>query len=855
MVTARSSSRVLERRALFDVLSKGISRGVVFLSGSPGSGKTTLLKSWIDYAALAGRTVWISGHDLRSRAVVERLVSQLQSYQEPVVLVIDDLHEVHDNDAVAELETFVAQRRAAVRVVLSSRHDPQLRLHRMRLSGELTEICDVDLRLTLEQTAELAAASDLVLSEEHIALLHARTEGWVAGLQLAMRSLATNPEPSKFVADFFGSERTIAQYLVAEVLERQAHDVKELLLRTSMLEQVSGELADVMTGRCGSERILQSLESENAFVSALDPSRSWFRYHPLFADVLRLELRNTYPDEVPALHRTAAQWYAERGQVIEAVRHAQRARDWTFAVDLLAAHYFTLSLDSQDAAVGALLDGFPPPLQSNPELVIVRALIELNRGSLHDAAACLALAQRQAASLPDDKRARFDAASAVARLTLARLRGDYDSVLDEVGPLLSSVIDPKTRDEIVLNNDLRALALMNLGIAEKWSTRFDEGEMHLLHGLQLARRIARPYIEVGCLSYLGLHFKKWTSAVGKARCEEALAIAKSQGWGCEPVAATALVRLFGYAVREGRFDEAEPFIEHAERSLRAEADPASGLLFNIARGGYYLGRGRYDDALSAFEAAQRLRSMLSVHHAFSAIPTQHVVQTQVLMKNLAGARAALEGIPQDQLAWAEVRVARASVALAENDARAAAQALAPVLDGSVPVFNIFTTAAALLLDAQVRVELGAVAAASAQLERVLELAEGEALVPAFLIAPASLRKMLERHLQSTSHRPLLAHILDLLGGNGTALCVPAHLPEALSDSELRVLRYLATNLTAPQIGSELCLSVNTIKTHIREIYAKLGAHNRSEAVDRARRFGLLRMGLGVVAPRRRMVVV
>src|SRR6202042_1730521 len=158
-----------------------------------------------------------------------------------------------------------------------------------------------------------------------VTLLHQRTEGWAAGLRLAVLSMAGHPDPERFVADFSGTNRTIAEYLLAEMLERQPGDVEDLLLRTCLLDRVNGELADLLTGRPGSDRILLQLEDANAFVLSLDPERTWFRYHYLFGDLLRLELRRTLPDQVPALHRRAAGWFSEHGQAIDAIRHTQAA--------------------------------------------------------------------------------------------------------------------------------------------------------------------------------------------------------------------------------------------------------------------------------------------------------------------------------------------------------------------------------------------------------------------------------------------------------------------------------------------------------------------------------------------------
>ena len=251
------------------------------------------------------------------------------------------------------------------------------------------------------------------------------------------------------------------------MLERQPPDVQDLLLRTSLLDRVNGELADLLTGRPGSERILLDLEDANAFVESLDPERTWFRYHHLFADLLRLELRRTLPAEVPALHRRAAGWFTQHGQVAEAIRHTQAAGDWPEAARLLADHSFSLTLDGQAQTMQALLRAFPPGAD-HPELALVRAMGDLAQGRLDEAAAHLAVAETYAETAPPDRQRRLQVAVASLQLSLARRRGHLAGVIEQARFLASPVTGPSDED-IALGSDLRAVALMNLGTAEAWS--------------------------------------------------------------------------------------------------------------------------------------------------------------------------------------------------------------------------------------------------------------------------------------------------------------------------------------------------------------------------------------------------
>ena len=287
------ASRLIARRVLFERLSTGGPGGVTLVSAPPGTGKTVLLRSWIEDAGLAGGVAWVTvergeqdpqrfwlavvdalraaaganafveklapSPDFDGAATIDRLVSELSSLEEPVVLVIDDLHELSSREACGQLETLLARRPPLLRVILATRRDPQLGLHRLRLAGQLLEIREADLRFTVGEARDLFASAGVELSDAAAAQLHARTEGWAAGLRLAALSLAGHPDPDRFVASFSGSERAVADYLFAEVLERQNEEVKRLLLRTSILDRVNGELADLLLGTSGSERILHAL--------------------------------------------------------------------------------------------------------------------------------------------------------------------------------------------------------------------------------------------------------------------------------------------------------------------------------------------------------------------------------------------------------------------------------------------------------------------------------------------------------------------------------------------------------------------------------------------------------------------
>ena len=681
------------------------------ISAPAGSGKTALLRAWARRPGQPRRLAtlqvqrdqqdaqqfWLSllnavrhasattGHaeppaatpDFNAPAMVDRVLSELADGSGGVTLVIDDLHELNSPEAVAQLTRLLTSLPPQVHAILTTRHDVRLGLHELRLAGELAEIRAADLRFSERETRELLDASGIILPDAGAALLHQRTEGWAAGLRLAVISLTGHPEPERFVTEFSGSDRTVAEYLLAEMLDRQPPDVQDLLLRTSLLDRVNGELADLLTGRPGSERILLELEDANAFVESLDPGRTWFRYHHLFADLLRLELRRTLPAEVPALHRRAAGWFTVQGQVAEAIGHTQAAGDWAEAARLLADHSFSLTLDGQAQTMQALLRAFPPGAD-HPELALVRATVDLAQGRLDQAAAHLAVAETHAETAPPDRRRRLRVAVASLKLSLATRRGHLAGVVEQVR-FLASPVTGQSDEDIALGSDLRAVALMNLGTAEAWALGLPDAERHLGEGAVLAREIGRPYLEVGCLAQLAFAYIFHGAAMPtidsfattQRRCREAIALAERYGWGTEPVIAPALMTLAGTMVFLGEFDEAEQWLQRAERALQTDTGPDIRLQLHQTAAILHVGRGRHHEALQQFGAAEDLASQLEGSQALASQMTGWLLATQARLGMTGEARALLAALDDERASSGEIRNALAVICLAEGDPAAA----------------------------------------------------------------------------------------------------------------------------------------------------------------------------------------
>ena len=596
---------VVSRPRLFGRLAAQARVSVV--SAPAGCGKTVLLRSWINAGGLQERAAWVpagrgegdpqrfwlsvtgamrqtaagsalvreltAAPDLDGWAITERLLTDLAPLDDRVWLVADDVHELGP-ETLRQLELLIMRAPPGLRFVLAGRHDVRLGLHRLRLEGELAEIREPDLRFTVAEAGELLAAAGVQLPE--VALLVERTEGWAAGLRLAALSLAGHPDPGRLAAEFSGTERTVAEYLLAEVLDRQPEPVRRLLLRTSILGRVNGELAGLLTGGSGGERVLQDLEAANAFVVAVDAGRSWFRYHHLFADLLQLELRRAEPDQVGGLHEMAARWLAGHGFPVEAVRHAQAAQDWPMGARLLADHWPGLHLDGRAAAVYELLARFPAQARAaDAELAVVAAAGELTQGSLEAAERYLGLAERGMASVPDARHAQAHLLLRIARLLLARQRGNVLAVADEARRLRAVTEEPDAA-HLGLGEELRAFALITVGVTEFWAAQLDQGERHLDQGVVLAQQIGRPYLEFFGLAYQAAIEIYRSSARAAERSMQAIELAERHGWTDEPTAGVAYVTFAGALAWQGRPEEAEPWLQRAERTVRAEAEPAAG---------------------------------------------------------------------------------------------------------------------------------------------------------------------------------------------------------------------------------------------------------------------------------------
>lgn len=873
---------LIARPRLLDLLTHGTRQLLTLVVAPAGAGKTMLLGSWVRSGQAPGPVIWLSldsdDNDqarfwayvlagLRASGVAAAdgrlgtlvpptasaadgfllaLVNGLAELAGPVVLVLDDVHELTDPQVLAGIQFLVRHAPAQLRLVLATRADPSLPLVRLLLAGTLTEIRAAELAFSPGEAAKLLGGLGTPLPDAEVETLWARTEGWAAGLRLACLSLQDHPNPSGFVAAFSGTARAMADYLIGEVLDRQPAEMREFLLRTSVAEWLTGGLADALTGGHDGLDRLRELERANTFVLALDPNQVTYRYHQLFAELLRAELRHQYPGEVAELHRRAARWYAADGLAVEAVRHAVAALDWEHARDLLVERWATLV--ATPTILSDLLAQFPAGLvRRSPELALLAALNRTSHGDLEAVEAYRRLAEANATAVPEDRRGWFDAMLVQVRVTPARYLGELDALRAGAQELLELAPAADTHPEWLINaTDLRTVALGNLGVVALWSGDFQAATRHLEQGLAAAA--SRPLLpaeehpRLNCLSHLALvEVAGGRLRRAAARGREAVALAERRGWSQAVQAFAGHLALAWATHHQGDLGAAA---QHLERAALAAHERTAVVATALVRSWLLASHGQPHDGLAALRGwATEMPPGTGWQPPRFLAELMVMTEARLLVASgdpeAARALLAQQG-PMEALPGFAVVMAR--LQRAEGDPAAAAATLTAYLAAAAtaPVDSL-VVAEARLLEAVVWAELGEHDQAAQSLEHALALAATEGYRQLFVDGGAPVRALLVRQRKrGTKHPALVADLLGRLGHQvAGARAAPTSLVEPLTERELAVLRLLPTQLSQREIGRQLYVSVNTVRTHLRGIYRKLGATGRRDAVDQARRLGLL----------------
>jgi LuxR family transcriptional regulator, maltose regulon positive regulatory protein len=870
----RTSLRQVPRPRLFDLLNAGTQQQLTLVSAPAGAGKTSLLASWSSSRQPPGPVAWLSldaGDNeagrlwayvvaalCRSGAAprdsvlrglaplpgaekrfLSLLVGGLAELPTPVVLVLDDLQDITDASLLEGLEFLVRHAPPQLRLVLATRVDPPLPLQRLRLSGQLVQVRAADLAFSVDEAAELLAACEdqPPLSEDDLALLHARTEGWAAGLGLAALSLKGQPDPHRFVTEFAGDDKSVADYLTREVLDRQPKELRSFLLRTCIVDELNGNLADALTGGHGGESMLAHLEQANGFVTTVGSGRGAYRYHQLFAELLRYELRREAPTEVGRLHQCASGWYAARGMTVPAIQQALMAKDWHNAADLMARRGPSLVLAGDAATLHELVGRLPAELvQPDPELALLGAADRIVRGDPEAAAAHLLAASQQAELLSDERRGRFALLLATVNTALAWQVGDLDQVLvagEETLALHSRVANGG-------DDAARAITRSTVGAAALWAGHLDGAELHLREGLAAAVQAGLASQQFACLSQLALVHALRGELREAMRCgTNAAEIAADQTWSSSVLGAGGYLALAWVHYYRDDLGEAT---SHADQAAAAAGVGWQPMTLGVAILRARLQRARGDLAGSLDTVAAARRDLMG--YRGSTYLWRWLLLTEAELRSAAGQPQSASAVRMslDQrgpLAGGEA-VVLARLHLAEGDPAGAAATLASCLDGSAPSGFMMVPAEVSLLEALASDALADHARAAMSLERALSLAEHGGLRRSFLDAGAPARSLLARYRQRVpTSWSYLDELLQASAESAQVMVSAPTLIEHLTEREQTVLRYLPSLMTYEEIAGDLYVSLNTVKTHAYGIFRKLGVTGRRQAVRTARELHLL----------------
>ena len=887
---------LVTRPRLSERLNRGSESKLTLVSAPAGFGKTTLVADWL--ATTPERTTaWLSLDpndnlaasfwpyliaalrtvvpDVGATAlsllqgpqpppietVFATLLNELSALPNDLVLVLDDYHVVDAHEIHDEMAFLLDHLPPQIHLVITTRADPPLPLARLRARGELVEIRAADLRFTPEEAAAyLNEVMGLDLGASEVVALEARTEGWIAALQLAALSIQGRDDVAGFIAGFAGDDRYIVDYLVEEVLRSQPEEVRSFLLDTSILDRLKGPLCDAVTGQAGGRARLEALDRANLFLVPLDDRRQWYRYHQLFADVLRARLQDEQPDRVPVLHRRASEWYEHDGDRSEAIRHSMAGEDFERAADLIELAIASMSQGRQEATLRRWLNALPDDLfEARPVLAVGWVAMRLVRGEAEGVEARLLQAERwlePGPQAPDgstgrstdlivvDEAAfrRLPGAVSVYRTALAMAHGDVTGTIAHAQRVLD-VISADDHLERGSAEGFLALAHWTRGdleAANRWWTdaavslelgghvsdaigcsialadiRIAQGRLHdamqaYERGITLAAQQPAPSLRGVPDMHVGMSelFREWNDlALATQHLLSSEDLGERAGLAQNPYrwhVAMARVR-----EAEGDLDAALELLDEAERLYVSDYYPNVRPI-PAMKARIWIAQGRLSQALGWARAhGVSVKDELSYLREFDHITL---------------ARLLLAGPTRDR---------------GDDPAREAPELLERLLRAAEAGRRTRSVIEILVLEALAHQMRGDVAAGLAPLGRALTLAEPEGYVRVFLDEGPPMAALLQdaanrgiapdyvRRLLTASVRP------EDYAGNPEALIEP------LSDRELDVLRLLGTDLAGPEIARELVVSLSTVRSHTKSIYAKLGVNNRRAAVTRAEELDLL----------------
>jgi LuxR family maltose regulon positive regulatory protein len=897
----RRRASLVSRPRLLARLDQGAGNPLTLIAAPAGSGKTTLLADWLAAPQADQRaTAWVSldpgdndpvrfwtyvmtslqealpgtgDHALALllahqpppiESVLTAAINDLAGVQRDVVLVLDDYHVIQSQPIHEALAFLLDHLPPHLHLIIATREDPPLPLPRVRARGQLTEIRAADLRFAPgEAAAFLTSAMGLDLGAQDVAVLESRTEGWITGLQLAALSLQGRSNPSRFIEAFAGNDRYVVDYLVTEVLQRQPEAIRRFLLETAILDRLRGPLCDAVTGRDDGSAMLETLERGNLFVVPLDDTRTWYRYHHLFADVLRARLLAEYPGRARALHLNASAWYERAGATAEAIGHALAGEDAGRAADLVELAAPALRRNRQEATLlrwcRAIPDGV---VRGRPVLSVNFASALLSTGELAGVVERLEDAERwltqspvengQANNWPvgmvvrdEEEYRRLPGEIAVYRAGLALAQGN----LDRAETHARQALDLLDAHDLSWHGAAAAI----LGLAA-W-TRGDLTGAYQSYADGMARLQQAGYIPdaiVGAVTMADLRIAQGRLPEAKHLYERALHVAASQD---PPILRGTGDMHVGLSALACEADDLDAATRHLEisRELGEHAGFAQyPYRWHVAMARILEAHGDLDGALGHLQEAER-------RYAGDFSPNVRPVSA------MAARMWAAQGRLDEALGWARAHGVSADdepvylhefahLTLARILLAQATQAgNAPALDQALKLLERLLAAAEagerwgsvigiLVVQALASQQRGDLPAARASLERALTLAEPAGYVRIFVDEGEAMRRLLHDIAGTTPGRTSTLRLLRAFDPGHPAVPATQQVPglaEPLTAREAEVLRLIAAGLRNQEIADQLFISLPTVKRHVANAYGKLGVSHRTEAVARAKALHLL----------------
>jgi LuxR family maltose regulon positive regulatory protein len=875
------------RPRLFEELNEGLQRKLTLVSAPAGFGKTTLVSEWVDKlrsdglkgSRIENRVGWLSLDESDSdpvrfltyfiaalnrvegiegtigkgalrmlhasrpqapptEAVITALVNEVAAIPDRIILVLDDYH-IIESSPVDDALTFILDNLPSqMHLVIATRDDPQLPLARLRARGQLTEIRAADLRFTSSEAAEfLNRVMGLDLLADDINALENRTEGWIVGLQLAAISLQGLNDATSFIKSFTGSHRFVLDYLMEEVLEKQSESVQSFLMQTSILDRLTGSLCDALTGRDNGQQALEYLEQSNLFIVPLDNERRWYRYHHLFADLLRQRLHQSAASStgdagrgVAELHKRASVWYENNGLEIEAFHHAAAANDVEHAARLIEGDGMPLPFRGAVAPVLNWLESLPTTvLDAKPLLWAMYASVLMAIGQTAGVEKKLQAAEAalQGAE-PDDKTRDLVGRIAATRATLALTQHQAETIIDQ---------------------SRRALAYLNPdNLPHRTATTWKLGYAYQLQGDRAAA--SQAYTEAISISLAsGNIVVALLASTGLGNVQEAanqLHLAAQtyqrviQQVGDPPLPAAASEAHLGLACIHYEWNDLDAARQHGQQSVQLARQLENTDRFIACE--VFLARLKLAEGDTAGAAAMLAMAEQLVHQHNFVYRMPEVAAAKVLSLLQQGNLAAAARLAQTH----KLPLSQARVHLAQGDTLAALRALGPLRRRVEAKGWEDERLRVMVLQAVALHAHGEKEQAVQLLGDALALAEPGGFIRTFVdegppmahllcraqtqgIAPDYVRRLLAAFpvAEPMQDGPMKPHA-DQSG-----------LIETLSERELEVLQHIEEGFTNREIADQLYLSLNTVKVHTRNIYGKLGVKNRTQAVSRARDLGVL----------------